>query len=258
MLRRAAARAAARAAELATAQRHCVQLAPVAEAAPVRAGGGAGPNAPPRARGFGAAAPPGSTLPLSFYDSAVEKAAMSASTEYSIKQMLEFGTGVAGPDGIRYAQQPVQERAGDNPSPPLLPRCAARAQAATLSAQGNDCFCVSRLTSTLPPVSPAVCAARPCVWSTAPRLVLCCDLRQRRPPNTLGEGWSPFKTLQFGRYVHRELPIRLARRLMDLHQMPYVVVTNPNIMGVYRYYLESFQALKAFPELKTIEDNYGA
>ena len=60
------------------------------------------------------------------------------------------------------------------------------------------------------------------------------------------------------RYVHRELPIRLARRLMDLHQMPYVVVTNPNIMGVYRYYLESFQALKAFPELKTIEDNYGA
>lgn len=164
MLRRAAARAAARAAELAAAQRHCVQLAPAAEAAPVRAGGGAGPNAPPRARGFGAAAPPGSTLPLSFYDSAVEKAAMSASTEYSIKQMLEFGTGVAGPDGIRYAQQPVQERAGDNPSPPLLPRCAARAQAATLSAQGNDCFCVS------PDQYPASCLARR-VRCTALRLV---------------------------------------------------------------------------------------
>lgn len=70
-----------------------------------------------------------------------------------------------------------------------------------------------------------------------------------------GEAWSPYKTLQFGRYVHRELPIRLARRLMDLHQLPYVVVTNPHIMSVYSYYLSSFRTLNSFPELKTVQDS---
>lgn len=35
-------------------------------------------------------------------------------------------------------------------------------------------------------------------------------------------------------HVQSELPIRLARRLMDLQFLPYVVVTNPHVLKVYK------------------------
>jgi len=38
--------------------------------------------------------------------------------------------------------------------------------------------------------------------------------------------------LRSARHVQRELPKRLARRLMDLQLLPYIVVTNPHIRKV--------------------------
>ena len=38
--------------------------------------------------------------------------------------------------------------------------------------------------------------------------------------------------LKSARHVQRELPKRLARRLMDLQLLPYIVVTNPYIRKV--------------------------
>ena len=38
--------------------------------------------------------------------------------------------------------------------------------------------------------------------------------------------------LKSARHVQRELPKRLARRLMDLQLLPYIVVTNPHIRKV--------------------------
>jgi [3-methyl-2-oxobutanoate dehydrogenase (acetyl-transferring)] kinase len=35
--------------------------------------------------------------------------------------------------------------------------------------------------------------------------------------------------LDSARFVQQELPKRLARRLMDLQLLPYIVVNNPNI-----------------------------
>eukprot|EP00873_Tetraselmis_striata_P016162 jgi/Tetstr1/436426/TSEL_025256.t1 len=68
----------------------------------------------------------------------------------------------------------------------------------------------------------------------------------------------PIKMLEFGltvrkdrsqrlrsaRYVQRELPRRLARRLMDLQLLPYIVVTNPHIRRVYDAYYHAFQTLR--------------
>ena len=54
----------------------------------------------------------------------------------------------------------------------------------------------------------------------------------------------PRLAVRSARYVQSELPIRLARRLMDLQFLPYVVVTNPHVAKVYRAYLTAFNVLR--------------
>jgi hypothetical protein len=46
-------------------------------------------------------------------------------------------------------------------------------------------------------------------------------------------------------YVHRELPIRLARRVRAIEQLPFIVGTNPHIASVYTMYKDSFHTLVA-------------
>ena len=41
-----------------------------------------------------------------------------------------------------------------------------------------------------------------------------------------------------------QLPKRLARRLLDLQLLPYIVVTNPHIGQVYRAYRHAFDTLR--------------
>ncbi|KAL3141620.1 hypothetical protein ABBQ32_004858 [Trebouxia sp. C0010 RCD-2024] len=55
--------------------------------------------------------------------------------------------------------------------------------------------------------------------------------------------------------VQRELPKRLARRLMDLQFLPYIVVTNPHIKKVYDSYQHAFETLHNLPRVKTVEQN---
>jgi len=63
------------------------------------------------------------------------------------------------------------------------------------------------------------------------------------------------KQLKSARYVQTELPRRLARRLMDLQLLPYIVVTNPHIRRVYDAYYHAFQTLRVQPPVLTEEDN---
>ncbi|CAI7822021.1 unnamed protein product [Closterium sp. NIES-54] len=51
------------------------------------------------------------------------------------------------------------------------------------------------------------------------------------------------------------MPVRLAKRLMDLQFLPHIVVINPHIKQVYDSYRQAFDMLTAFPEIKTLEDN---
>lgn len=66
---------------------------------------------------------------------------------------------------------------------------------------------------------------------------------------------DPSKILKSARYVQRELPKRLARRLLDLQLLPYIVVTNPHIKKVYNQYYVSFETLRRVPTIRTLEDN---
>lgn len=52
-----------------------------------------------------------------------------------------------------------------------------------------------------------------------------------------------------------QLPKRLARRLMDLQFLPYIVVTNPHIKRVYDSYQHAFETLHNLPQVRTVEQN---
>ncbi|KAI8475177.1 MAG: pyruvate dehydrogenase kinase [Monoraphidium minutum] len=57
------------------------------------------------------------------------------------------------------------------------------------------------------------------------------------------------------REVQRELPRRLARRLLDLQLLPHIVVSNPHVMRVYRGYFHAFETLRQLPPVTTPKDN---
>ncbi|KAF9906671.1 hypothetical protein EC991_000396 [Linnemannia zychae] len=54
--------------------------------------------------------------------------------------------------------------------------------------------------------------------------------------------------LQMARYARKELPVRLARRVKSIQNLPFIIGTNPYIKRVYRLYYDAFQALTAFHE----------
>ncbi|KAJ5223703.1 Pyruvate dehydrogenase kinase [Penicillium chermesinum] len=56
-------------------------------------------------------------------------------------------------------------------------------------------------------------------------------------------------------YVRTELPTRLAHRLRDIQQLPYVVVSNPHLSLVYELYYKAFERFRVVPEIRSLEDN---
>ena len=52
-------------------------------------------------------------------------------------------------------------------------------------------------------------------------------------------------------YVHREIPIRLARRVRAIEQLPFIVGTNPHIASIYTMYKDSFHTLVETEQPKT-------
>ena len=51
--------------------------------------------------------------------------------------------------------------------------------------------------------------------------------------------------------------LRIAHRLRDIQQLPYVVVSNPHLSLVYELYYKAFERFRAIPEIRTLEDNDG-
>ncbi|KAK9452258.1 branched-chain alpha-ketoacid dehydrogenase kinase [Limtongia smithiae] len=64
------------------------------------------------------------------------------------------------------------------------------------------------------------------------------------------------KIIQSANFVRQELPTRLAHRIHSMQVLPYSVVQNPHISRVYELYYQSFDALRKFPVIKTLEDNH--
>ena len=51
------------------------------------------------------------------------------------------------------------------------------------------------------------------------------------------------------------MPIRIAHRIRDLQNLPFVVGLNPNLERVYTGYLKSFSSIQSFPTIRTLEEN---
>ncbi|KAG9298908.1 hypothetical protein G9A89_015930 [Geosiphon pyriformis] len=70
-----------------------------------------------------------------------------------------------------------------------------------------------------------------------------------------GRNLTEDRLLQSGNYVRTELPIRLAHRIRDFQNLPFIVGTNPHIAMVYDLYWSAFEKLRRFPQIQTMEDN---
>ncbi|KAJ2732545.1 hypothetical protein IW152_003752 [Coemansia sp. BCRC 34962] len=54
-------------------------------------------------------------------------------------------------------------------------------------------------------------------------------------------------------YTQAELPVRLAKRVISFHRLPFIVGTNPHIARVYNQYYEAFDRLHAFAPIGDLE-----
>ncbi|KAJ3486862.1 hypothetical protein NLG97_g6532 [Lecanicillium saksenae] len=70
-----------------------------------------------------------------------------------------------------------------------------------------------------------------------------------------GRSLTESRLISSANYVRTELPSRIAHRLRDMQQLPYVVVTNPHINDVYNLYYNAFDTFRKIKEVKTLEDN---
>lgn len=55
--------------------------------------------------------------------------------------------------------------------------------------------------------------------------------------------------------VRQELPVRIAHRIRDLQNLPFVVGLNPNLERVYISYLDAFERIRKFPTITSLADN---
>ncbi|KAI3459162.1 hypothetical protein Pfo_015825 [Paulownia fortunei] len=55
-------------------------------------------------------------------------------------------------------------------------------------------------------------------------------------------------------FLHKELPIRIARRAIELDSLPYGLSHKPAVLKVRDWYLDSFRDLRSFPDIKDKND----
>ncbi|CCF34504.1 hypothetical protein CH063_01146 [Colletotrichum higginsianum] len=85
-------------------------------------------------------------------------------------------------------------------------------------------------------------------------------VREARPISlrqlmVFGRSLTESRLLSSANYVRTELPTRIAHRIRDMQQLPYVVVTNPHIKEVYELYNNAFEMFRKVKEVKNLEDN---
>ncbi|KAK7081130.1 hypothetical protein SK128_027956 [Halocaridina rubra] len=60
--------------------------------------------------------------------------------------------------------------------------------------------------------------------------------------------------LRSAQYLQKELPVRIARRIVGFRTLPFIVGCNPIILGVHELYIRAFNILNGFPPILTSED----
>jgi hypothetical protein len=79
-------------------------------------------------------------------------------------------------------------------------------------------------------------------------------------PIRLGEllkwGESPVteqKLIESAEFIRIELPKRLAKRVLAIQQLPFIVGLNPHIRSVYLLYQDSYYKIQEYPRIETME-----
>lgn len=86
-------------------------------------------------------------------------------------------------------------------------------------------------------------------------------VEQRVTPITLrqlvffGKRLNDERLIKSANYVRNELPVRLAHRIRDFQQLPFIVGTNPHIQLVYDLYWSAFEKFRKVPPIETNEQN---
>lgn len=70
-----------------------------------------------------------------------------------------------------------------------------------------------------------------------------------------GRSLTEARLLSSANYVRTELPTRIAHRIRDMQQLPYVVVSNKHFNEVYDLYYSAFDTFRKVREIKTLDDN---
>ncbi|CAK9318434.1 unnamed protein product [Citrullus colocynthis] len=65
---------------------------------------------------------------------------------------------------------------------------------------------------------------------------------------------TPKNLLISAQFLHKELPIRIARRAIELENLPYGLSMKPAVLKVRDWYVDSFRDLRSFPEIKSSDD----
>lgn len=65
---------------------------------------------------------------------------------------------------------------------------------------------------------------------------------------------TPRNLLLSAQFLHNELPIRIARRVLELQSLPYGLSSKPAVLKVRDWYLDSFRDLRSFLEIKDNND----
>ena len=70
-----------------------------------------------------------------------------------------------------------------------------------------------------------------------------------------GKPKCPGNIRQQSLFLHKELPIRLAQRAVELENLPYSVSSSPSIQNVYDLYLKSFDKITSHPDPNSTEES---
>ncbi|KAM8794732.1 branched-chain alpha-ketoacid dehydrogenase kinase [Eudromia elegans] len=79
----------------------------------------------------------------------------------------------------------------------------------------------------------------------------------RLTPTTMlysGRSQDGSHILKSARYLHHELPVRIAHRIKGFRSLPFIIGCNPTILHVHELYIRAFQKLSEFPPIQTAAD----
>ncbi|KAI9343041.1 branched-chain alpha-ketoacid dehydrogenase [Zopfochytrium polystomum] len=76
-----------------------------------------------------------------------------------------------------------------------------------------------------------------------------------RQLTVFGRNLNEEKLIRSANYVREELAVRLAHRIQDFHQLPFIVGTNPHFKRLIELYGVAFDTFRNVPEITSLEAN---